>query len=132
MTKPQSFKFTPKIVLKIVFYGGILAAFIFFLNFAVFWLLNLYVSDGVLWYLGLALLLEGIYMIIYAAQNLSKPYRSGRFGYYDTVLVPATKRQPEFRFPARPMAAAIVAVAGGLLFVVGFLLLFQVDFLMQS
>jgi len=57
--------------LKILFYATVLATFIFFLNFAVFQLLDIFVRTGIFWNFYWIVPLEGLVMAIAAVLNLT-------------------------------------------------------------
>lgn len=127
MTEHQSHKVTSELVLKILFYATVLATFIFFLNFAVFQLLDIFVRTGIFWNFYWIVPLEGLVMAIAAVLNL-------------TYIGDLTRRFPTWRSPfqelihademrlGRHIVASIIALAGLLLFGVGFLLLSQAGF----
>jgi len=105
----QSSKTSPETIVKIIRNALILAVTILALNVIGFRLYDVLMGGREFFDLYSALLLEGLFMIA-CAVLLSRPYQSGGV------------RKPTIRFRARPVAAATVALAGCLLFIIGFLL----------
>jgi hypothetical protein len=87
MSGQLSVRVAAKFVLKVVIYASILAASVLFTSFAVFWLLGFYENESAFLVLRGALIGEGAFMSICALRVLSRPYRSWRFSYPDTVFV---------------------------------------------